>query len=465
MNVAKLYDHVSNGSLVLQRLLYRHLNRDSGQNADSPLSEIADTSQLLTVGRYIALGFVFVFIGWASLVPLDSAVVAPGVITTEGNRKAIQHLEGGIVESISVSDGNTVKQGQKLIKLEQAAALAAAHELQNEHESLVAAETRLIAERDSKRSLTSDELLINVAGRTGQQAVLGELRQFDTRRRAFDQQLAIINQQRSQEVRATQALEAQQKAAQDREKLLLREVESVSALFDKDLVTLPRLLNAQRDLATAQGEIASLEQRIAQGKLRIEELSLQSSDSGFKRDVEIASTLRDVQTKRISAGEQLNAARDRLDRTVIRAPVSGKVISLAVHSRGAVIKPGETFLEIVPDHEPLRFKVRVRPQDVDSLIVGMQASINMTSYDKLFFPAIKGTVEIISADSLQDAASGTDYFSVIVSARDRELQGHKDVLLLPGLPVEVAIKTGQRTFLDYLLRPISDVIRQGMREK
>jgi epimerase transport system membrane fusion protein len=180
---------------------------------------------------------------------------------------------------------------------------------------------------------------------------------------------------------------------------------------------------------------------------------------------DVVKDLRDVQTKRFDLLDRIHAAQDVLNRLTIRAPVTGKVVGLAVHAKGAVVRPGDTIMEIVPLKDELEVEARVRPEDADSIHIGMDAHVSMSAYQRRRLPTLTGVVRTISADRLTDQRTGQPYFSVLITVDKGPLKGFTDAKLLPGLPVEVALETGERTALSYFTEPITDVFRKGMREK
>lgn len=180
---------------------------------------------------------------------------------------------------------------------------------------------------------------------------------------------------------------------------------------------------------------------------------------------DVVKDLRDVQTKRFDIMDRMQAARDVLNRLTVVAPVSGKIVELSVHTRGAVIKPGETIMEIVPQKDALEVEAHVRPEDADSVYAGMTARVNLSAYQQRRLPVISGVVTNISADRITDPRTGQAYFNVELTVDRTPLKDYPDARLIPGAPVEVAIDTGTRTALDYFVEPLTDVFRRGMREK
>ena len=247
--------------------------------------------------------------------------------------------------------------------------------------------------------------------------------------------------------------------------LIDQEQQSVQTLYDQKLSTLSRLLALQRQAADLAGQRGQLVEKIAQTELTSGENQLQIMNLKNQQLSDVVKDLRDVQTKRFDALDKLQQARDIQQRLTIRAPVAGKVVSLAIHTNGAVVKPGDTIMEIVPQKDALEVEAHVRPEDADSVHVGMSAKVNFSAYQSRRLPIIEGVVNTISADRLTDTRTGQAYFNVTVTVDRAQLKDYPNAKLMAGLPVEVALDTGSRTALEYFMEPITDVFRKGMREK
>lgn len=425
-----------------------------------------NTRRIARAGYLTIFLFVLGFITWAALAPLDSAVLAPGVVVVEDHHKEIQHLEGGIVRSVLVSDGQVVKSGQLLVRLDDTQARSSLALLNGQHDALEAQEARLIAERDGRATITfPDDLVKRRSDPQVASAIQGEQKAFETRRETLSKQVEILTK-RSEENASVIAGLKDQKAAVERQLSLIRKEEkSVQTLYKKGLSTLPRLLDLQRKAADLSGQRGQLIQKIAQTKVNSGENELQIMNLRNKRLDQVVKDLRDVQTKRFDLLDRIEAAKDVLARLMVRSPVAGKVVSLAVHTNGAVIHPGQIIMEIVPQSDGLQVEAHVRPQDANSVHVGMTARVNLSGYEQRRLPIIDGTVREVSADRIVDKRTGRAYFKVDVAVDRNELKPYPSARLIPGLPVEVELNTGRRTAFEYLSEPISDVFRKGMREK
>ncbi|MEI9994578.1 MAG: HlyD family type I secretion periplasmic adaptor subunit [Rhizomicrobium sp.] len=444
-----------------------------GRELVSPVEESKDPDlafmkarSIIGTGRLVILVFVVGFLGWAALAPLDSAVMAPGVIVVETHRKTIQHLEGGIVRDVLVKDGQTVTAGQLLVQLDDTQARASLQLLMGESDALAAQEARLTAERDGAATVAFPaDLLARAADLKVDAAMKGELSAFGARRETLAKQIAILSKRTAENARIVAGLRNEVTAVEQQQALIDRETQSVQGLYDQKLATLSRLLALQRQAADLAGQHGQLVEKIAQTELTSGENELQIMNLKNQQLSDVVKDLRDVQTKRFDILDRAQQARDVLARLTVRAPVSGKVVSLAVHTNGAVLKPGDTIMEIVPQKDALEVEAHVRPEDADSIHVGMTAKVNLSAYQSRRLPIIEGVVNTVSADRLTDQRTGQAYFNVSLTVDRTPLKDYPNARIIPGLPVEVALDTGSRTALEYFVEPITDVLRKGMREK
>jgi HlyD family secretion protein/epimerase transport system membrane fusion protein len=431
-----------------------------------PALDFMSTRRIIGTGRLVILVFVVGFFGWAALAPLDSAVQAPGVVVVETHRKTIQHLEGGIVREVLVQDGQSVTAGQLLVRLDDAQARASLELLAGEADAMTAQEARLTAERDGRDKIAfPTELTARAGDPKVAEAMAGELNAFATRRDTLTKQIDILSKRSAENDRIVAGLRNEATAVEQQMALIDREQQSVQALYDQKLSTLSRLLALQRQAADLAGQRGQIVEKIAQTELTSGENQLQIMNLKSQQASDVAKDLRDVQTKRFDVLDRLQQARDVLARLTIRAPVNGKVVSLDVHTNGAVIKPGDTLMEIVPQKDALEVEAHVRPEDADSVHIGMTARVNFSAYQQRRLPIIQGVVNTVSADRLTDQRTGQAYFNITVAVDRTQLKDYPNARLIPGLPVEVALDTGSRTALEYFVEPVTDVLRKGMRER
>jgi HlyD family type I secretion membrane fusion protein len=424
------------------------------------------TNRVMSRGLGIVILFVIGFIGWAAFAPLESALMTSGVVIVESHRKAIQHLEDGIVKDILVHEGQEVKAGQVLVRLDDTQARTALELLDDEADSLTAQEARLVAERDGSPIVHFPaDLLARGNDPKVAEAILGEQTTFESRRDSLNQQIGILTARKAENARVVAGLRDEQTALETQIALIQKETDSVQQMVAKGLEPMPRLLALQRNTADLTGQRGQLIEKISQVDLNSGETELQIVNLKSQQLDDVLKDLRDVQSKRFDLLDRVQAARDILDRTTMVAPVAGKVVNLTLHTRGAVIRPGDTVMEIVPARDQLEVEAHLRPEDADDVYVGMDAKVNLSAYKQRRLPMITGTVTNVSADRITDPRTGQSYFVATVSVDRSALKGFPDARLIPGMPVEVALDTGSRTALEYLFEPIHDVMRKGMRER
>jgi HlyD family type I secretion membrane fusion protein len=418
----------------------------------------------MTAGAIVVLIFFGGFGTWAALAPLDSAAIAIGTLAVESRRKKVQHLEGGIIGEILIDEGSVVELGAPLIRLDTTQAQIR-HELhRGQLRSASAQSARLSAERDELEAVVFPDWLIAETGSPEVAAILsGEERIFEARRDSIAGRAAILQQRILQLEEEITGLHGQN-AAQNRERgLISEEISTVQSLFDQGLATKPRLLALQRAAANIDGERARFQAAIARAEQRIGETRLEID--GLKSNMlnSVVQEFRDVETRIADLRERIAAAEDILARTEIVAPASGTVVSLQVFTTGGVISPGETLMEIVPTGDPLLIEARVNPNDIDVVHPGQEASVQFLAFSQRRTPSFTGRVIQVSADLLTDERSGVTYYLGRISI-DENQDGLDELELYPGMQVEVLIRTGARTAIDYFLEPLTSSMNRALRE-
>lgn len=401
---------------------------------------------------------------WAYGTELASAVVAQGQVTVDSNRKSVQHAEGGVVSEIKVRDGDIVKVGQTLIVLSEARPRANYGIIKSNLDTLWASEVRLIAERDGKTVLKFPGDRFDKSDPEIRDLIDGQNNLFKARRDATEGQRQILQKRIHQHEQVMEGLRAQQASKERQISLITEELADLNNLLKEGVASKPRILELDRRKASLEGErgeliadIARTEQNIGETKLEILQL-----DKKFRESV--VEELRDVKTKMLDYTERLAAAEDTLNHIVIRAPVTGTVVGLSVHNKDAVISPGQMVAEIVPENDALVIEAKIKPSDIDNLIVGSDADVRITGFDRRSTPTLKGTFAYVSADSLTDPQTRVSYFKARVHVSDDELKRLGAKKLLPGMPAEIMINTGSRTPLNYLLEPVLLSMNRAMRE-
>lgn len=448
----------------------RHL-RDLLTGKDQPIASdgtltFLHTNRVVAWGLVVTCGFVFGFLGWAAIAPLNSAIMATGEIVVESHKKSIQHLEGGIVKEILVTDGQRVVTGQTLLVLDDTQARASLDLLQDASDGLEAEEARLVAEREDADHVTfPPDLLARQSDPRVAQAIAGEEKAFQTKRESLQEQVQILTERKGENARVIGGYQAEQAGLDTQLRLIQQEQNGVQQMVDKGLEPLPRLLALQRQAADLTGQRGQLIEKVSQVQVNDGETDLQIVNIKNQALDDALKDLRDVQSKRYDLLDRIQAARDVLNRTLLTAPVAGKVVNLTAHTHGAVIRPGETVMEIVPSNDKLEVEAHVRPDEADQIYVGMSARVTLNSYETRRLPMLTGEVTYIAADRQTDEHTGLSYFVANVSVDRKVLRDYPEARLIPGEPVQIAIQTGSHTALDYFIEPIRDVIRNGMKEK
>jgi HlyD family secretion protein len=423
--------------------------------------------RVLAAGAFSLVGvFIIGFGAWATHAPLESAAIAGGAIEAETSRKTIQHLEGGIVMRILVKDGDEVAPGQILIQLDETRARAAVQVLQGQLWDAQAREARLLAERDG-RSVVQFPLGLRQAAKSNAELaeiLSGQIKIFDTRRMLQAARVEVIQQRRAQTEREIVGLHFQQEAAKKRAAIIKEEVAAIAPLVAKGLQTRPRLLQLEREQAEIDGrrgdtmaQISRAEQALGESRAMILKL-----ESDFH--TEIAQSLRETQAQIFQLLERIQAATDVLARTEVRAPEAGTITDLRVHTPGGVIAAGEPLMDLVPRQDRLIVKAHVKPEDIDLVRPGLDAHVRLLSYKHRRVPPVEGVLTYVSADRHIDKETEQAYYVARVRISEAALQKLPEVEVVPGMPVEVLIKTGEFTVANYILRPVLDSFNRAFRE-
>ena len=420
---------------------------------------------MVIVGFAITGLFFGIFGGWAALAPLESAAIAPGVVSVDTNRKTIQHLEGGIVGEIRVREGDVVKAGQVLIRLDEIQPRASLDLLEGRLMAAIALEARLIAERDDKKVIEfPEELLSRQDNPDTAKIIHGQSRIFESRKAAIDGQVAILGRRTAQLGEEINGLRNQIKAEEKQLALIGEEIADVDGLIKKGLARKPRLLSLKREAAEIEGSRGKNQAAVARSKQQIDETRLRVSELRINLINEVVQELREVQSELFDLSERIGAARDVLSRTEIRAPLDGTVVNLRVHTTGGVIAPGEQLLDIVPSDEPLVIEARIDPNDIDIVHPGLPAQVRLSAFSQRTMVPLDGRVVWVSADSMTDERTGQSYYLarvVLTGDPGKVLEGAS---LYPGMAAEVMIVTGARTAFEYLVRPIAMSLNRAFRE-
>lgn len=406
------------------------------------------------------------FGSWAALAPLGSAAIAQGVVTVSSNRKQIQHLEGGIVSEILVKEGDVVRANDVLIRLDRTRAQAQVDIITGQYDTARAIEARLVAERDRAPSISFPADLIAKLSDPQIASVLAtQEKLFLARRAARAGQVKILEQRIAQSKEQIVGYESQAASFKRQADLIKDELTGTRELYEKGYAPRTRVLALEREGARLNGErgerlgdIARVSQAIGEAELQILQI-----DKQFQED--IATSLRETQSNIYDLRERLAATADVLAHIDIRAPESGVIVGLNTHTIGAVVTPGRTIMEIVPVHDTLIIEAHLQPSDVDHVSESMPADIHFSTLKQAVTPILNGTVLTVSADRLVDERTSQPYYLMRVAVDEKELEKLEGQKLIPGMPAEVYVKTGERTALRYLTKPLTQVLERAMRDR
>jgi HlyD family secretion protein len=413
-----------------------------------------------------AAGFMVCSIGiMAAATDMSGAIISSGSLMVESNIKKVQHPSGGVAKALLVDEGSRVNAGDLLVQLDETVAQANLSAVTKNLWELEARRARLQAERDGHANLTFPEELTSLSDPAATAIVSGERRFFQLRREASEGQKRQLNEQISQVNEEIGGMEDQLNAKKQESELVATELVGVEQLWEQRLVSLSRLSALQREAARLLGERGQLTASAAQakGKISETELKILQIDQDFRSNV--AKELADVRAKYAETFEKKVAARDQTDKLELRAPQAGVVHDLTIHTRGGVIAPGETIMTIVPDTDSLIVETHVAPQDIDQIKLGQSAMLRFTNFNQRTTPEIDGEVSRIGADISRDDKTSSTYFVVRITIGHDQMKKLGNARLVPGMPVEVFIRTGDRTVLSYLMKPLADQTHRAFREK
>jgi len=418
------------------------------------------------LGLAILLAGVGGFVGWASLAPIDSAAVASGVVAVEFNRKTVQHLEGGIVRDILVREGERVAPGDLLVRLDDTQVLAQLEIVRSQYLAGRAQEARLIAERDGYREVVfPDDLLAARSDPRVKEAIAGQQQVFAARSKALSGEKEVLEQRIEQLNEQIRGLEALSASKLERIESYKAEIKDFKKLYEKGLTDRLRLREMERLAAELEGERAEHQSSIAAGQVQIGETRLQIIQLERKQQTEVTQELRDTQAKLFDLRERIRALEDTVARTEVKAPVGGAVVGLAVHTVGGVVAPGGRILDIVPQDEQLIVEAHVSPVDADRVSPGLEAQLRFSAFNTRTTPTVAGHVLTVSGDRITDSSTKESYYLARIQVGKEGMAELRGLTLLPGMPVDVMIKTGERTFFEYLIKPITDRLAKSFREE
>ncbi|MGE0744769.1 MAG: HlyD family type I secretion periplasmic adaptor subunit [Rhodospirillales bacterium] len=403
---------------------------------------------------------------WSALASLDSAAIAPGTITVESKRKAVQHMEGGIVRQILVEDGAIVRRGETLVRMDDTRVKAQLAILRGQLDAAKALAARLTAERDDAAGIDFPGELLERAGDANVRQILeGQRILFDARRASRRGEIEILQQRVGQLKEEIAGLQRQQRARSEQISLINDELKGLTELFEKGYAPKTRILALQREAARLTGErgqdiaqIARAENSIGEAQLRILQI---------RKDVQekVAQELRETRDKVYDLEERLVAAKDQLDRTEVVSPVDGIVMGKTVFTEGGVVQAGNTMMYVVPNDDRLVIEAQLSVNNIDDVKLGDEVEVRLSGIVQRKVPLLFGKLTYVSPDRQADERTGMPFYTARVEVPEHELLKIKDVKLSAGMPAEVFVKTGERTPLDYMLMPLVNSINKSFREQ
>jgi HlyD family secretion protein len=424
-----------------------------------------------SISKHIMMGVALILLlscgvaGWAATTDIAGALISSGTIVSASHPKKVQHPTGGVVSRILVQNDNRVKAGDLLIKLDDTVIRSSLAIVTRSLDQLRGRKARLRAERDHLAAIEfPPELSSRVAEDRVQQLMDAERKLFDIRRTVRDGQRSQLQERISQMNEEIGGLVAQRDAKDSEGVIIGKEAERMRKLHELELIEVSRINTLDRDASIISGEQGQLSAAISSARGKIAEIKLQIIQIDQELASEVAGEMRDIDAKMGELEEQQVAQEDQLKRIDIRAPQDGYVHELAVFTIGGVVAAGDVLMQIVPDDDLLAVEARVRPQDIDQMHLDQDAGLRFSAFSQRTTPEIRGAVTSISPDVSTDRRTGAPYYNVRIAIARTEVARLGDVVLVPGMPVEAFIQTGERSVASYLLKPFYDQIMRAFRE-
>ncbi|ARQ73334.1 hemolysin D [Pseudomonas fragi] len=432
---------------------------------DSNVLQLDDT-RYSRLGWLLMLGGFLGFLGWAALAPLDKGVAVSGKVMVSGHRKVVQHPSGGIVDRIDVRDGDKVAAGQVLIRLKETPLLGQAQSLRSQFYGSLASEARLNAERDGVASVSFPVELTAMAAEPEVASNLALQRQlFDSRRQALlldqqgiDESIAGAEAQ-LRGVRDSQASKVLQRTA------LTEQLQGLRELAREGYIPRNRLLDSERVYAQVLGSISEDYGRIGQLQRQVLEMRLKIRQLAEEYQKEVRTQLADTRVRTEDLRNRLASAEFELANSQLRAPVAGIVVGLDVFTEGGVIKPGQALMEIVPQGEPLLVEARVPVELADKVHAGLPVELMFSAFSQSTTPRVAGEVTLVSADRQVDERTDEPYYTLRAQVSEAGMAQLAGLQIRPGMPVEAFVRTGERSMLNYLFKPLLDRTHMALVEE
>ena len=404
--------------------------------------------------------------GWAAITELSGAVIADGQLVVDSDVKKVQHLTGGIVAELNVHEGSHVNEGDVVLRLDDTQTRANLLIVTKSLDEMTARKAREEAEQSGADEIYfSPDLLARMDDPDVKRVVTGEQKLFEIRRAGRDGQKAQLRERIAQLNDEIRGNSAQTEAKASEIEWIHKELDGVRDLWSKNLVQFTRLTTLERDAARIQGERDNLIATVAQlrGKIAETQLQILQVDQDMRTDV--GKDLAEIRAKIAETAEKQIAAEDQLKRIDLKAPQSGTVKQLEIHTIGGVVTAGQPVMLVVPDKDKLVVEAKVPPQEIDQLRVGQPAILRFTSFNQRTTPELNGTISVVAADVSQDEKSSSKYYTIRINVLDQEITRLGHIKLIAGMPVEAFIQTSPRTVFSYLVRPLHDQLMRTFRDK
>ena len=416
---------------------------------------------------YAGLFFLVFGLGaWGAATKISGAIIAPGAIEVEGNRQVVQHLSGGVISAIEARDGDSVEEGQILVRLEGSQLSAELGIVEGQWFEILARKSRLSAERDGLEEIVFDPELVERAEIAPDLADLmaAQRQQFESRQKLREEESSQLGERKIQITNQIAGLESLQAANAQQIDLLTQEIASQEELLRQGLTQMTRVLTPQRELARLRGTDGQVEATIAENRGRIAEIEIERVRLVSELREEAIGELRDLEFREIELRERRRSLLDQIDRLELRAPVAGIVYGSTADTLRGVIRPAEPVMYIVPKDIPLIVRTRVEAIHIDQVFIGQHATLRFSAFDMRTTPEVDGHVTALSADVFEDQNTGMRYYraDIQVDPGMQEMLGNK--ILLPGMPVEAFVTTAERSPLSHFVKPFTDYFNRAFRE-
>jgi len=436
---------------------------EQAHQAGAPVSSY---NKYMKMGMISLVALVLGMGGWASLFKINGAVIAPGTVVVESKPKIIQHIDGGIVGAIPVTEGQHVKAGDILMTLDATRIEANRSMVQTRYFEVLARVARLEAERDNlPRIYWPEDIRDHKGNKDIELAKTGQMKLFEARRVAAAGEVTQLRKRIAQFEDQIQGLDSLIYTNNQQLDLMNGELEDLRIGVDRGVVTRARFTGAQRERAALEGDSASQHAEIARIRNSISEIEVQILQLSSQRREAILTEMREARTILSDQREQLISVSDLKERIHLRAPSAGIVHKIAVTTIGGVISPGQEIMQIIPRDDRLIIESQVNPQDIDQVFPGQTTTVRFSAFNQRTTPEVNGEVLAMSADRLTDPVTGFPYFSVKVNIPREEMKRLNGVTLIPGMPAEAFMQTRSRSVMSYLLKPVKDAMRHAGREE